>query len=202
MMNNTALLGACVFICASIFCFDAAASERAFLWDKANAVAASAQHPEDYLVAAETYRELADMGVRNGPLFYNMGTALLHAGQYENAVDALLRAERYLGGQSDVARNLKIAMARNAGHGEHTAQWHRTMLFWHFKLSAPVRTASTAIAFSLFWIFMALRTLGAARWIRAPLVLCILFFVLLGVSAFSSWRREAIRDIPRVMDFS
>ena len=50
------------------------------LWNEANAALANAVKPADYLRAARSYQALVDSGVRNGPLFYNLGTALLKAG--------------------------------------------------------------------------------------------------------------------------
>ena len=45
--------------------------------------------------------------MRNGVLFYDLGTALLKAGQADEAFEVLLRAERYLGYNPDVKRNLR-----------------------------------------------------------------------------------------------
>ena len=94
---------------------DATDAERQFLWQEANAAAARANTPEDYLRVAAKYQQLGDMGARNGTLFYNMGTVLLGAGQYEQAWQALLRAERYLGNTGDLQQNLALEFSHDFG---------------------------------------------------------------------------------------
>jgi len=62
-------------------CFAGNEIESQFLWNEANSRMASAASPDDFRAAATVYRKLADSGVRNGIVFYNMGTALLKAQQ-------------------------------------------------------------------------------------------------------------------------
>ena len=54
------------------------AAEQRFMWNQANATFASSRTADDFRRAAETYQALVDSGVRNGPLFDNLGIALLN----------------------------------------------------------------------------------------------------------------------------
>ncbi len=168
------------------------ASERQFIWQEANARLASARTPADARRAAQTYQKLVDAGVRNGPLFYNLGTALLQAGQPGPAADALLRAERYLGAAPDLRRNLAIALARKADTPASPMPWQRAALFWHYRLTAAQRAALAAACFSLFWVLLALRRIAPRlHGMRLLLAGAGIGLVLFGSSTLTSWHQEA-----------
>lgn len=174
----------------SVFALDA--SERAFIWNEGQARMAAARTPDAYLQAAQTYQKLVDDGVRNGPLFYNLGTALLQAGQIDAAIDALQRAEQFLGAQADIRQNLKIAMARKADNETAELPWYRLVLFWHFNLPAATRMMVTAIAFFIFWAALTLRLMGIQRsGINAILILAAIIVIMFGSSVAVSWHQEA-----------
>ena len=191
MLKKNVMLCACALFASGISCMGSTVSERMFLWNEANSMMASARSPEEHLMAAQVYRNMADKGIRNGPVFYNLGTALLNAGVYDGAIESFLRAERYMGSRPDLVQNLAIAFARKAGTADHQIQWYRIPLFWHFRLSTPVRTLLAAMAFCLSWIFTALRKLGAGRWTRIASVISLAVFLLFGSSVATSLHQEA-----------
>ncbi|MFH1477904.1 MAG: tetratricopeptide repeat protein [Verrucomicrobiota bacterium] len=173
---------------APAFALDA--SERAFIWNEGQARMASARTPDAYLRAAQTYQKLVDDGVRNGPLFYNLGTALLQAGQIDSAIDAFQRAEQFLGAQSNIRQNLKIAMARKADNETATWPWYRLVLFWHFYLPAATRMLVAALAFFIFWSALTLRLVGIQRsGVNAVLILAAITVILFGSSVAVSWHQ-------------
>ncbi|MBU0714576.1 MAG: tetratricopeptide repeat protein [Verrucomicrobia bacterium] len=168
------------------------ASERAFIWNEGQARMAAARTPDAYLRTAQTYQKLVDDGVRNGPLFYNLGTALLQAGQIDSAIDAFQRAEQFLGAQSDIHQNLKIAMARKADNETAEWPWYRLVLFWHFYLPAATRMIVAAVAFFIFWAALTLRLVGIQRSVvNAILILAAIIVILFGSSVVTSWHQEA-----------
>ena len=166
------------------------ASERHFIWNEANAAMMAAHAPEDFLRAAADYQKLVDLGVRNAPLFYNLGTALLGAGQYADAVSVLLRAERYGGSQPDIDRNLLVAIARRDQLKEPALPWYRFALFWHYRLPFATRALLAAAAFSGIWLALSLRRIGAQRGGRLLLVAALTLFVVFGSSVATSLQQE------------
>ena len=142
-------------LCLTSFALDA--SERLFIWNEANAAIQNAKTPPEYLRAASIYQRLVDDGVRNGPLFYNIGTALLLAERYELSFNAFERAERYLGRQPDIDQNLKIALAKKTKSTTAVLPWYRLAAFWHFYLSCPQRISIASGAFFVFWLTLALK---------------------------------------------
>jgi hypothetical protein len=150
----------------------------------------SAAAETDFLRAAETYRKLVDDGIRNGPLFYNLGTALVLAKRHEEAAASLLRAERYMGGAWEVQRNLRIALAGERRDEAAALPWQRVPLFWHYGLKLSTRLAVAAVAFSIFWLSLTLRVLGVTRVGRRMMALSLAALILFGSSAAATLHAE------------
>ncbi|MBN1558233.1 MAG: hypothetical protein JW951_08810, partial [Lentisphaerae bacterium] len=166
-------------------------SEHAFIWAEANARLATARTPEAILEAARAYSELIDLGVRNGPLYYNLGTALLRAERYADAHRALRRAERYAGSTWETRRNLRLARA-GLTDDEHAAlPWYRFPLFWHFGPSMAARTAAALAGFAGIWIALAVSALGRRAAGRYLLIAALALTVLFGTSTLTSLHLEA-----------
>ena len=156
---------------------------------------ASARSPDDFLRAAQVYGKLLNRGVRNGPIFYDLGTAFLKADRYEEAQALLLRAERYMGSDPDIERNMMLAMAKGKKDAPVALPWYRFLLFWHYGLSGPVRMTITACAFLCFWLALTLRTLGPRRIARRLLILSLAVLVLFGSSVLTSLHQESVAGL-------
>lgn len=125
---------------------------RTFLWDQANAQAATAAKPEAYLKAATTYNRLVADGVCNGPLFINLGNTLVLAGDGANAAAAFERAERYVGTTPETRQGLTAATELQTGRKQADLPWFRTAFFWHYAFPCSMRTLVALCGWTLFWI--------------------------------------------------
>jgi len=163
--------------------------ERRFLWNEANALMAAAQTVEDFSAAAEAYGRLIDAGVRNGPLFYNLGLALLQAERYEEALAALRRAERYAGSTEDIRRNMRLCLRR--GDSAAALPWYRFPLFWHFGLPGAIRLSIAAAAFSACWLSLLMRRIGPRHTADALLAVSLAVLVLFASSAATTLHQES-----------
>ena len=164
--------------------------EQRFMWAAANAQLASAQTAVEYKAAAQSYLRLVDADVRNGPLFFNLGAALLKAGEYDGASSALLRAERYMGTNPGIEHDLILALARGKSTEDVNLPWYRPLLFWHYELPAATRISIAVLAFALCWAALILRQFGARNACRQILQLCLVVFGIFGTSGASSWWQE------------
>ena len=179
-MRHVALVVAGVFLLAKPCSFAAPTDEsaRAFLWEQAGAQAAAATTPEGYLQAAATYNRLVADGVRNGPLFQNLGSVLVMAGDGANAAAAFARAERYLGATPETRQGLAAAIALQAGRAQADLPWSRTAFFWHYAFPCSVRAATALAGWTLFWLGVfcqLLRRRGAGRaFLRSLAETCLL----------------------------
>ncbi len=176
--------------------------EREFLWHQAETQVASATTEADFLRAAETYRAVVRAGGGNGPLFYNMGVALLNAGMYDEALRALIRAERHMGSSPDIRRNMRLALARERDPADVFLPWQRLFLFWHCGLGFRTRAGLAVGAFAGFWLAMSLMAFGLrARPVRLLRALSATLFILYVSSVAASLlheRRDELRDRMRI----
>lgn len=176
-----------------------ATSEDAFAWQRANQRLAAAQQPADFLAAAECYRAMANDGLRSGPLFYNLGTALLMGRQYREAAEALRRAERYAGSNEDTTRNLVLALAEGERQPRQALPWYRVPLFWHYRLPCAARAGVAAFAFSLLWIGLTLRLLRRRDWSGPVIFVALLLIVVFGSSVLTTLQAEHRADVRSAM---
>ncbi len=175
-------------------------ASRWFLWEQANARMAAARTPDDFLAAARAYHELVNDGVRNGPLFFNLGTALLLAGDSENAAVALRRAERYAGSTPEIRTNLRQALALQSGQTDAELPWDYLLFFWHHDAPLPIRAQAALGGWLLLWVALLLRLWshpGAGRlraFANAGLLFGVLTFSIFLASVTLSWLQEQADD--------
>lgn len=178
--------------------------EKQFIWSEAKFQMASARKPEDFLRAAATLNKLVNAGVKNAPLFYNIGTLLLKAGYYDEAVVYLLRSERYSGTTWEIERNLCLAAAAGDENTPLTPAWYRYPLFWHFGLSMKTRLLINLFAFTILWIPLCLRAAGIRRPVSTPIIaLSLTILIVFGSSLLTSLHQEytaTVIDISQLLN--
>ena len=167
-------------------------AEDAFLRRQAQVRLGEADAPEAFDAAARTLAEAARRHPPDAGLYYNLGTALLLAGDAAGAVAALRRAERWGGNLPGVRRNLALAQAALDGGDPATAlSPYRRLVDAHFALALPRRQQGLCLAWTLLWGCLALarRPAWRAPAHRAALV-CALVAGLLAFSVGASWVGE------------
>ena len=185
-----------LFFILTIFCLSSYAAladspvEFQFLWNEANSRMASASSPEDFKAAATVYRKLVDAGVRNGPVFYNMGTALLMSRQHDQAIKAFTRAERYAGSNDDIEHNMLLAVRSRDKDPNASLPWYRVPLFWHYQLSTSSRITIAVVVYTCFWLALIMRALGSTRVYKPVLSVSMILLIVVGSSAATSIHQE------------
>ena len=111
--------------------------------------------------AAAAFSRVADEGIKNGKLFYNLGNAYLKNGDIGNAVLWYDRALKLLPHDPDLKFNYEYAQSLTKDEkADKELPLFRILFFWKYLLS-PTRIQWAAIIFNLiFW------SLTAARMIR------------------------------------
>ncbi len=181
---------------AGVLCAQSAA--RQFVWEQANLQMARAQKPEDFRAAAQTYLRLVnEEGVCDVPLFLNLGSALVLAGDARHAERIFLRAERYAGTTPEVSTGL--AAVRTLRNQPMSAMdWRRALFFWHFHWGAPIRTQVALAAWVVFWVVLAAGRFFNAAWYRKPMqgiailaaVCCFAVTVSVGVTCLQEFNEQ------------
>jgi hypothetical protein len=172
-------------------------TSSAFGWERANARFATARLPADFLEAAQSYNRLVLDGETRGALFYNLGTALLLAGDAPNAIAALDRADRRLGATPATRANLRLAYGQldpppATGDAPQALPlslappallpWTHTAFFWHYEFPCRHRAAAAAVGWTILFAGLLIRLFRpvAAR----PLVWAgLMLFAIFGTSA-------------------
>lgn len=148
----------------------------------------TARSGDDFLETAQALANLIQQGSANAALFYNYGTALLLAGEHQQAWSAFIRAERYGGTTWSLRRNMRLA--RQESPSLRYGTWYRIPLIWHFGLAIHQRMTLTGISFLIFLIgCVHIRHQHKPQGLRIALIGALLF-LLLGSSTLLSLRQE------------
>ena len=152
---------------------------------------AMAKTPDQFDRVAQTFERMLDMGLCNAPLLYNYGTALLMAERPQEALHALLRAERYSGTTWELKRNMVLAThTLDDAITNPRLPWYRTLLFWHYRISGHARITIASLAFLLLWIALLLRQLGLTEVSRPILGFTLTLLIVFGSSAATTLYQE------------
>lgn len=130
------------------------------------------------------YEHLVEKGVRNGKLYYNIGNVYYRLGDIGRAILNYRRAERYSKTDPNLQQNLNYVLSQRQDKIEEKQKEKmlKTLFFWHYDLSATVRSLVFAMFYSAFWSFAVLRLYWARPWIHWGLGITMTLFLLLAGS--------------------
>lgn len=150
----------------------------------------------DFAGAAIAYEDLADAGVVDGVLYYNLGNAYFKAGDLGRAILNYRRATRLLPRDADIATNLHLARAQTLDRLEDgkpgaAALLRRSLADW-------VTLNEAAMAALILWAMLCILGAAAIRWPRVRrrlpygmAVVAALFAVALLSAGIHVWDRQA-----------
>jgi tetratricopeptide (TPR) repeat protein len=151
----------------------------------------TADQPDEFDRAAQAFERVLVNDTPCGTTLYNYGTALLMAGNYEPAMAALIRAERYMGTTWELQRNMQLAArGMQDGLGETRLAWYRAPLFWHYGLPGRTRLTIAAVAFLGVWVALLLRITGFRAAYRIAVSFAAVLLILFGSSAATTLYQE------------
>jgi len=144
--------------------------------------------------AANGFQALADDGVVNGRLYYNLGNAYLRLREIGRAILCYRKARPLMSDDDRLAEGLRVARSvrqNDIPEAGQTALIH-ALLFWHYGSTLRGRAAVCVVAYAAFW----LSALGATflphvGWRYVLIVLLIVWVALaasVGASAYAAER--------------
>ena len=139
---------------------------------------------ELYRKSAAGFEALADAGLRNAAIEYNLGNAYFRLGQFGRAVVHYRRALREEPADKELLANLDYARRQVEPLIRPTGQerlWHR-LLFWHHRTSLSARVVAAGLLSAFGWLLLILRL----RWPKRPLLVVGVVSVVLGLAAGTS----------------
>ncbi len=112
-----------------------------------------AYQAERYIEAIEEWQAIADGGIANGELFYNLGNAHLKADHLGPAILWYERALQLLPNDPDLHFNLNYARSLTKDTPEEsTPPIVRILFFWKYQLSRRIVTIAAVTGNILFWL--------------------------------------------------
>ena len=161
-----------------------------FDWERAQDALATAQSADDFAAAADAYYAMVRDGAATGPLFHNLGTALLLAGKDRAAAEALDCAARWRGMDSGTAGNRMLAEKAISGAAQLPPE--RYFLIWHYGLALNTRAALAILLWNVAWGALLLAALlarlpAARHFIRSVAALAAVGFAVFGLSVAVSF---------------
>ncbi len=132
-----------------------------------------------YRKAALRLERIAQEGnIKNGKLYYNIGNAYFRIGDIGSAILYYRRAQQLIPNDANLQQNLEYARSKRTDQIEEQQQTKilKTLLFWHYDLSAKTQL----ILFTLCFIFFCIVASVRLFWKKY------VFFWLMGISVFIS----------------
>ncbi len=135
-------------------------------------------------VARDKFRAVADAGVENGPLYYNLGNTHLRLGEIGQAIACYRRAERLVPTDQRLQANLQFArsLCRNRIEASGKRTFLRTVFAWHYESPPRLRMHLAMIGYGLFWLLLAAKALMPRIRLGYAALACLVVWVALAVS--------------------
>lgn len=138
--------------------------DRVQILDEASRFFQEASQNPDQTQSADLYRKamvrfekLVQDGVVNGKIYYNLGNTYFRLHDLGRAILNYRRALAYLPDDDNLRQNLRFAESQQPDRIEpkQEAMIIKTLLFWHYDLSAQIRFILLAVANAAFWGLLA-----------------------------------------------
>ncbi|NNG00171.1 MAG: tetratricopeptide repeat protein [Desulfobacteraceae bacterium] len=149
----------------------------------------------DYQTAIELFTRIADGGVRNTKLYYNLGNAHLKQDDLGRAILWYERARRLKPGDPDLTFNYEYALSLTQDEKtETTSPLSRILFFWKYAYSKQSIQWAALVVNALFWIVLIAYVASGKRLFKrlgAPLLF--LTLLLTATAAYNYYETARIR---------
>ena len=152
----------------------------------------------DYNTAADLFLRLAESGIVNHKLFYNLGNVYLKKNDLGRAILWYERADRINPNDPDLRFNLEFAGSKlkDIQEGEKRSIF-KILFFWKYGLSAETIQYSAIVLNGFFWTLLAVyrvRRKRASGWVcRAVLIPVVILTATAGYNTYEeNWIRQAV----------
>lgn len=126
-----------------------------------------------YAAAADKFQTVAESGIENGKLYYNLGNAWFKAGQLGRAVYWYEKARRLIPADPELAFNLEYARSQVKDRPPEENRVVRAVFFWRYWLGQSSLIVLSVVCSGLFFCGLLLK-----RHFRVPVPAAVLAVVL------------------------
>ncbi len=142
----------------------------------------------DFADAVQSFQKIADAGIRNGKLFYNLGNAYLKTGKIGPAMLWYERALQLIPDDPDLRFNYEYALTLlKDDRGEKNISIVRILFFWKYMLSPSVVRITALVLNALFWITVTVRLVMHKKLLKTPIVLTLILASVFSLTAIYNY---------------
>lgn len=146
---------------------------------------------ENFAEAVSAFSRIAESGVQNSRLFYNLGNAYLKKGDLGYAILWYERALKLAPGDPDLKFNYEYALSQTKDEKEDKdLSIFRILFFWNL-LGAKMIQQTAVVLNLLFWLIVAIRILLKKKPIRMPVFLLLLVTTVFALTAAYNYYEAA-----------
>lgn len=156
----------------------------------------AAYKAEDYETAVAAFERLAESGLKNGELFYNLGNAYLKSGDTGRAILWYERAMRLIPNDPDLRFNLRHARSLTKDEkADETPAFVKVLFFWNYLMTERAVRWTALAANLLFWGLLASHLWTKAAWTRNLAGITLAATLLFGgTAAYNYYADAAVRQ--------
>lgn len=149
----------------------------------------------DYAEAASNFQRMADGGVKNSELFYNLGNAYYKTGDYGRSVLYYEKALRLSPEDPDLNFNYDYVKSLLKDQQKDDGEALKKILFfWNYILSATTISILAIVFNAVFWGMLILRKVTGKRIFKIPAITASVFaFVLTFTTAFNYYESAFVK---------
>jgi tetratricopeptide (TPR) repeat protein len=154
--------------------------EQVQLFVKAN----EAYRQKNYQEACDKYQALANSGLVNGHLYYNLGNCYTKLNNTGKAMVYYLKAKESIPRDADLESNINFLKKRISDNQENSedSQIFNRIFFWYDQLSLPETLFIFLVLWSILFTFLILRRFVYSELIRMGVISLILLNLIFGIS--------------------
>lgn len=141
----------------------------------------------DYTSAIKAFSEIAESGVNNGALFYNLGNACLKNGDIGHAIWNYERALKTIPGDPDLKFNHEYALSQTKDARDEKNSVFRILFFWKHSLDADTVRWTAIILNVVFWTTVTVRAVRKRKIFRSYMHLILIPVFVFTVTAFYNY---------------
>jgi len=158
----------------------------------------------DYESAVSGFLSLAEKGVKNGTLFYNLGNSYFKKGDLGQSILWYERALRFLPDNPDLKFNYNHVLSFTKDEkGKRELPIFRVLFFWKYMLSQANVQRAAIILNVLFWTLLILSMFFKHYWLRMSgtlvLILAIVFIATSLYNRYESSHQKLAVILPEIV---
>jgi tetratricopeptide (TPR) repeat protein len=146
----------------------------------------------DWQGAIKAFEQLADKGIQNGRLFYNLGNAYLKNDDLGRALLWYERALKFIPDDPDLKFNYDYALTLTKDErGEQTSPLLRILFFWKYQLSADTIRWVALVLNAVLWVSLSVLAIRKKHLLRPSIILAAAATLIFSATAIFNYIESA-----------